>query len=238
MTDVSNRKPDHRTVTHMHIVDLKPLVRESDSLEKILASSRGIWPRIYEEMSEEDTLWVFAPNSHDDGECWPIAMATADDARDTSELILKNIISRYKSPGSGGGLRNVCEEILFFVKDKRSYHFDKDPIRVDHVYQGNEWGEDRETGKSSYHDTEVRRYNPNGKDPGNVWLNEIRNETAGKEIDRTEPLSRGEAIRRCLRAGSEDGEIVQVWMAADNFEEIIEQEGRAVESRPTPRAEM
>jgi len=87
------------------------------------------------------------------------------------------------------------------------------------------WGE-RKTGQSSYHDTEVQRYNPNGKDPGNVWLTEIRDQSPDETVDETQPLRRTEALARCIRAGSEAGETVNLWMTDEEFTEAVNEEER------------
>lgn len=231
MTGNSSRMEEQSTVNRMHIVDLKSLLGEANSLEGILHQTEGVWVNIFEEMDEEETLWVFSPNEYRNGECWPVAMAVADYARENTDLVLKNIITRFQDPEDGGDLENVYEEILFFVKNKRKYRFHKDAIRVEHVYKGKEWGEDRETGRSSYHDTEVQRYNPNGKDPGNIWLREIRDKSPDETIDETQPLPRPEALKRCIRAGSDDGEPVHLWFTSDTFYDTVREEGREVRIR-------
>jgi len=55
-------------------------------------------------------------------------------------------------------LTNRYVHIYFFVKDPHSYYFNKDLIREKHIWKDVEWG--KRSG----------RYNPLGKDPGNVWL--------------------------------------------------------------------
>jgi hypothetical protein len=73
----------------------------------------------------------------------------------------------------------------------------------------------------------VRRYNPEGKDPGNVWLTEDRAQTADQAIDETRPLPLSEAVQRCVLVGSGDEEIVYtLW--ADEFEEAITTENRTM----------
>lgn len=232
MTDDSSMIREQTTSTGMHIVDLKPLLATAPTINDVLQQTAGLWTTICEEMTDDETLWVFAPNKYDDSGCWPVSMALADYARDESGLTLKNTITRHTELSSGGDMQNGYEEILFFVKDKRSYRFNKDSIRVAHVYEGKEWGGERETGSSAYHDTEVRRYNPNGKDPGNVWLDERRDQSADETIDETRPLPRVEALKRCIRAGSLEDETVHLWMGSDtSFQDAVISEDRDLNKR-------
>lgn len=211
----------------MYLVDVSEQVAAAESLEGVLEETRGIWDAIYERMNPDETLWVVAPNSYDDSELWPVAMALADYAREESALTLKNTITVHRWEDRGADMESAYDELLFLVKDKREYQFHKDEIRVEHVYQGNEWGEDREAGSSAYHDTEVRRYNPDGKDPGNVWLDEDRTVTEGQEIDRVEPIPLEEALRRCVLVGSSPGETVHsLW--SDEIEDVAAEEDRNV----------
>jgi len=209
----------------MYLVDLSRIVSESKSQEDVLEETRGIWQSLYDRMEPTETLWVIAPNEYRDGRLWPISMAVADFARELSDLVLKNIITVHRWGEWGGDMASAYEEILFFVKDKREYQYHKDEIRIAHVYEGNEWGGDRKKDNSAYHDTEVRRYNPNGKDPGNVWVNEDRTLTDSQEIDTVEPLPVEEAIRRCVLVGSAESEVIYtLWM--DEIEEILVDEKR------------
>lgn len=210
----------------MYLVDLSALLDDAETVAQVIDETRRIWPDIYDAMDSEDTLWVFAPNIRRNGRYWPVAMAVADAARNDTALTLKNTITRYQDPEPSGDLVNAYEEILFFVKDKRHYRFNKDEIRVTHVYEGKDWTEDRDSGQSAYHDTEVRRYNPNGKDPGNVWLEEIRDTTPDETVDETRPLSRTGVVMRCVLAGSEPDETVHTYWVDESFEQAITEHGR------------
>lgn len=225
-TDNSSGKGKQSTVTRMHVVDLAPLLPGADTLDDLLESTSGAWATIHDEMTPSESLWVFAPNERREGTFWPVAMAVADRARAESGLVLKNVVTRHREPEPGGDLRDAYEEILFLVTDKRSYRFDKDAVRVDHVYEGREWGGERESGTSAYHDTEVQRYNPNGRDPGNVWLEELRDGTPDETVDETRPLSRAEALRRCVRAGAGEDEPIHLWHGGEEFRAVVEREGR------------
>lgn len=55
-------------------------------------------------------------------------------------------------------LTNRYSYLFFLVKDYKNYIFNKDLIREKHIWEGIEWGKRQD------------RYNPKGKDPGNVWL--------------------------------------------------------------------
>lgn len=219
------QKSEHN---QMYLVDLGGVVAEANSQEEVLNTTRDLWAAIYKQMKPTETLWVVAPNEYQDGQLWPVAMAVADYARRESNLILKNIITVHRWRDRDCDMESAYDEILFFVKDKGEYQFHKDEIRVPHVYEGNEWGGKRKKGNSSYHDTKVRRYNPNGKDPGNVWMNADRTRTDNQEVDRTEAISLDEAIRRCVLVGSADGETVHTLWASD-FEKVIHRENRTVE---------
>lgn len=209
----------------MHIVDLRDLITESGTLKTALAESQGLWNSFYERMDPSETLWVIAPNDYRNGQMWPVAMSTADYIREEAAFALKNTITVHTISDRGADMVSAYDEILFLVKDKREYQFHKDEIRVSHVYEGNEWGGEREKGNSAYHDTEVRRYNPDGKDPGNVWLKEERSQTPNQEVDATGPIRFEEAIRRCIRVGSQEDEAVHtVW--GSELEDIVADENR------------
>ncbi len=211
----------------MHVVDISSKLA-ADSVGDLLGETSGYWDRIYEHMDASETLWVFAPNHYEGTESWSPGMQLADYIREETAFSLKNTVVRHTDPEPGSGLQCIYETILLLVKDKREYRFNKDNIRVAHVYKGNEWG-DREKGSSAYHDTEVQRYNPDGKDPGNVWLDEERGETDDETVDDVHPLPRTEAIKRCIRASSEEGETVSGLWLSDEFVEVIAEEGREYE---------
>lgn len=212
----------------MYLVDLSKVVSDAETQNNILNETEGLWNAIYERMEPTETLWVIAPNDYRDGRFWPVAMLVADYAREESSLVLKNTITVHRWEDQGGDMESAYDEILFFVKDKREYQFHKDSIRVAHVYEGNEWGGEREEGNSAYHDTKVRRYNPDGKDPGNVWLDEDRTQTDNQEVDEVGPIPLEEALRRCVLAGSGKSETVHtLW--ADDIQGIVTGEGRVIE---------
>lgn len=218
--------PAHKQNSNrMYIVDLGDLIADSETLEDALAGSEGLWISLYERMEPSETLWVIAPNDYRDGEMWPVAMVAADYIRDEASFALKNTITVHNTSDRGADMVSAYDEILFLVKDKHEYQFYKDEIRVSHVYQGNEWGGERKKGNSTYHDTEVRRYNPDGKDPGNVWLNEDRTQTPNQEVDKTEPISFEKAIRQCIRVASQAEEPVHaVWTS--NLGDLVTDENR------------
>lgn len=211
----------------MYLIDLREEARAANSLSSLTRDVSVLCSDIYEEMEPEETMWMFTPAEQIEEKFWPVGMAAADAVREQSPFVLKNIISRYQDETRErqGKLSNSYEEILFMIKNKREYFFNKDAIRVEHVYEGNEWS-DRKEGTSSYHDYNVRRYNPKGKDPGNVWLREIRTETPNKTVDRIDSLPRSEAILRCIRAGSQAGEHVTAIGFDEAIMTMLEEEGR------------
>jgi len=209
----------------MYLVDLSRIVSDADTQRSVLDETRGVWKGLYERMEPTESLWVVAPNDYREGRMWPIAMAVAEYAREESGLTLKNTVTVHQWDNSDGDMESAYDEILFFVKNKREYLFNKDDIRVSHVYEGNEWGGEREEGNSAYHDTKVRRYNPDGKDPGNVWIDEDRTQSNDQEVDRTDAIPLKEAVRRCVLAGSAEGETVYtLW--TDRFRDVITEENR------------
>ena len=216
----------------MYLVDLGEVVSDADTQKDALNATEGVWDAVYKRMEPTETLWVIAPNAYRDGRMWPVGMAVADYARAESGLTLKNTITVHRWEDRGGDMESAYGEILFFVKNKREYQFHKADIRVEHVYEGNEWGDEREEDNSAYHDTNVRRYNPAGKDPGNVWLNEDRTQTDDQELNEVETMSLHEAVRRCILVGSAEGETVRtLW--TDRTEEIICKEGRVAKPLDT-----
>jgi hypothetical protein len=218
-----------RESNQMYLVDLSGIVSNAETQGDILDATEGLWKSIYEQMEPTETLWVIAPNDYRNGRFWPVAMSIGDAAREEADLVLKNTITIHQWNDRGGDMESAYDEILFFVKDKREYQFNKDDIRVAHVYQGNEWGGERKKGNSAYHDTKVKRYNPDGKDPGNVWLEEDRTQTNKQEVDEVGPIPFAEAVRRCILVGSRENEIVYQLWNDDSIDQIIMDEGRESE---------
>lgn len=213
----------------MYLFDLRNVVSRASSLDDVLEETRGTWASLYDRMEASETLWVIAPNGYRDGRMWPVAMATADAAREESKLTLKNTITVHTWDDRGADMESAYDEILFFVRDKREYQFHKDRIRVAHVYEGHEWGGERKEGNSAYHDRKVTRYNENGKDPGNVWLEEDRTQTDNQEVDETGPISLEEAIRRCVLVGSSEKETVFVVNGDESLVDTVTGEDRVAE---------
>lgn len=233
MVEESSTITRKTTLTEMYLMNLTPVIERRSSLDDVLEATDGLWSGIYNRMDSTDTFWVYAPNEYQDGRYWPVSMAVADHAREESDLVLKNTITVHQWTDRGGDMESAYDEILFFVSDKREYVFNKDEIRVEHVYKGNEWGGDREEGKSSYHDTKVRRYNPDGKDPGNVWLDEDRTQTNNQEVDAVHSLPLSEAYRRLVLVGSSPGETVfTVWTDDTVTETLTEIDREHVTVKP------
>ena len=213
----------------MYFIDLTACVSQATSIDGLLDETSGLWSSIYDRMSDSEVLWVIAPNDYRGGRMWPAAMAIADHARGEANLVLKNTITVHRWEDRGADMESAYDEILFFVKNKREYRFEKDRIRVAHVYEGHEWGGERRKGNSAYHDQKVSRYNENGKDPGNVWLKEDRTQTDNQEIDETGPIPLEEAVRRCVIVGSDEGEAVYVINGGDSLVDTVTGEDRVVE---------
>lgn len=185
-----------------------------DSTDKLLSGVVNSSQYIHSQMSDDETLWILCSNQYDRSGCRPVPLEAADSIQREISLTLKNTVTVHATRDAGGELNSIYKEILLFVKNKKEYKFNKNNIRVSHIYKGNEWGEERKEGTSGYHDTEVRRYNPDGRDPGNVWTEEDRTITGGKNVDKTCPIALNEAVERCVLAGSAEDEIVHtLWMS-------------------------
>jgi hypothetical protein len=229
MIEDSSNSETKDSSNQMYLFDIRRTVDRADTLEEALSETKGVWKSLYDRMNATETLWVVAPNDYRDGRMWPVAMATADYVRNETNLLLKNNITLHCWGNRAGDMGSAYDEILLFVKDMNEYQFYKDRIRVAHIYEGHEWGGKREKGKSTYHDTKVKRYNENGKDPGNVWLKEIRTQTHNQSVDETRPLSLTEAIRRCVLVGSNMGEKVYIIDLSENLKNTITEEERGAE---------
>jgi hypothetical protein len=216
-------------MSDMVLVDMTKELEKSEEWEDILSESVDIFSNIYKMMGETETLWIFVPSILFDDLNSITPMAVAKTIQAETGLLLRNIITVHRHTGHDGVLRGSYEEILLLVKNKKSYYFDKDSIRIEPVYQGKEWNGSRENGQSAYRDKETKRYNSEGKDPGNVWMNEIRTETASNVLDRTMPFSRSEAITRCVRAGSKEGSTVTAVWPSEECVKIIQSEGRNID---------
>lgn len=212
-----------------YLLDLSAKLDTVGGLDKLNPCSSSLWARFDSLMDESSTLWVFVANRDEDG-LGSTAMRAAQEAQDGTELSLRDIITVHTETGHDGDLRGVYEEVLLFVKDTSQYTFDKDSIRVEPVYKGEEWNGHRSEGKSSYRGRRTKRYNSDGKDPGNVWLNEIRTDTDSRVLDRTEPIPREEAIRRCVRVGTAGEDLVYTLWADSQATRVIESEGGTEES--------
>ena len=209
----------------MYLVNIDSKLSSMDSGVELQSDVVALCEKIYSNMDSDETFWMICSNQYGSSGCWSVGLDLANSIREEVPLILKNTITVHTERETGGELDSIYKEILFFVKNKREYKFNKDAIRIPHVYKGNEWGGEREKGSSSYHDTEVRRYNPDGKDPGNVWTREDRTLTQDESVDMTGPIAIEEAIQRCVRAGSDDDETVYT-VGIDSLNKV---DGRNIE---------
>ncbi|SDM96059.1 hypothetical protein SAMN05192554_110128 [Haloarchaeobius iranensis] len=227
MQHSSTQGPD-RLTNGMQLIDLSQLTQDVDSLEALLDAIDSLWEPLYERMDSTEVLWVIAPNRYHNDRLWPVAMAVADRARKKAGFTLKNTISVHRWSERDSDLDPAYDEILMLVRDKHDYQFYKDEIRVAHVYEGHEWGGKREKGNSAYHDTEVTRYNENGKDPGNVWLEEVRTHSEDQSVDETNPISMPEAVKRLVRVSTTEDEGVHTVGLDSELVEVIEKMDREV----------
>ena len=208
----------------VYLLNLSAKLDAIGGLSSFTSSPVLLWKKICDSMDESSTLWLFVTN-RDDDRLGSTAMRVGQQIQNETELSLRDIITVHTQTGNDGYLKGIYEEILLFVKDTSNYSFDKDSIRVKPVYKGKEWNGHRSKGKSAYRGQQTKRYNPEGKDPGNVWLNEIRTETDSRVLDRIEPIPREEAIRRCVRVGVDNNGVVYTLWADKQWSDVIESEG-------------
>lgn len=138
-----------------------------------------LWSELESNFSPQSTLWIISENYYSPERVIPISHEIYKRVVKNSNWTLKNIISVFMYPEGSieeNELVPAYRTVLFFVKDKK-YHFDKDKIRLPYVYKGKEWG-DRTHGSSGYHNGKKSlRYGGKGRDPGNVFYKEIRDES-------------------------------------------------------------
>lgn len=81
-----------------------------------------------------------------------------------AQFALRNIIKHLDvTLPQTSPLQNAVSWLLFLVKDRSNYFFDKTSLREPHMWRDVEWGGGR---RNVYH--------PDGKDPGNVWIRGTR----------------------------------------------------------------
>jgi hypothetical protein len=104
----------------------------------------------------DNNYFVIVNNiKHDD---LPISLIICDYAENLGLSLVDEIIWLCDSK-SNNNFKNIFKSILWFTK-KSNYDFNKDILRVKHIWKDMEWGK-RE---GNYHAL--------GKDPGNVWIKE------------------------------------------------------------------
>lgn len=86
--------------------------------------------------------------------------------------------------------------ILWVSKNNKNIHFDKDPIRENHIWKNLEWGK------------RTKNYHEKGKDPGNVW---IPTEDDGKgTISKHIILTEKQIIKRIIDMSSNNKSEVKI----------------------------
>lgn len=105
------------------------------------------------DLSDDGSLFVICKNEYKDS-------VVAHDFLDVIQLGLKynlNYINTIIAPIKTTDMDNI-QYIVWLVKDRKKYVFDKNPIREKSIWKDVEWGK------------RAKNYNPLGKDPGNVWI--------------------------------------------------------------------
>lgn len=106
--------------------------------------------------SFENNYFVIINNIKYNG--FPLSLLICDYAENTGLSLVDEIIWLCNSE-TNNAFKNIFKSILWFTK-KPNYDFNKDILRVKHIWKDMEWGK-REG-----------NYHPLGKDPGNVWIKE------------------------------------------------------------------
>jgi len=88
----------------------------------------------------------------------PITLLVCDYVENLGLYLVDEIIWLCNSD-TNNTFKNLFKSILWFTK-KQNYDFNKDMLRVKHIWKDMEWGKREEN------------YHPLGKDPGNVWIKE------------------------------------------------------------------
>lgn len=104
----------------------------------------------------ENNYFVIVNNVKHDN--LPITLIICDYAENVGLSLVDEIIWLCDTK-SNNTFKNTFKSILWFTK-KTNYDFNKDILRVKHIWKDMEWGK-REG-----------NYHPLGKDPGNVWIKE------------------------------------------------------------------
>lgn len=106
--------------------------------------------------SFENNYFVVINNIKYNG--FPLSLLICDYAENIGLSLVDEIIWLCNSE-TNNTFKNIFKSILWFTK-KPNYDFNKDILRVKHIWKDMEWGK-REG-----------NYHPLGKDPGNVWVKE------------------------------------------------------------------
>lgn len=104
----------------------------------------------------DNNLFVVVNNiKYDD---YPLSLSICDYAEKIGLSLVDEIIWLCNSK-TASSFENLFKSILWFTK-KTNYDFNKDILRVEHIWKEMEWGK------------RDGNYHPLGKDPGNVWIKE------------------------------------------------------------------
>lgn len=150
--------------------------------------------RLLDNIKETGSLWLLMNHIRWSDILNPYGFAISEHIIN-QKWYLRNIITWFiPNIEKTERLNNRYIHIYFFVKNFKNYYFNKDLIREKHIWKGVEWGKRED------------RYNPLGKDPGNLWLM-TEDDGKGKIIQHV-PLSIDAVLHRIkLVACPDNGEI-------------------------------
>lgn len=166
--------------------------RSTDALQRRLT---GFWNHVDDVLAPEGIAWALAPPPDTHKEHFTPELPIIASAR-AAGFQVQSVIQRFRGREHLGGRPfTTTSEAILMITRSGDYHFTKEPLRTNHVYDDADWG-DRTSSRSGYHGGETSRYNEDGRDPGTVWLEEARDsENKPVGFDR---CSRPEAIERCV----------------------------------------
>ena len=114
----------------------------------------------YKHLKENGSIWIISADLRNGQKFVPISLLATECAQKFDLRNYNSIVWINEKTIGNGLFSNIYSNVQMFSKTS-DYFFDKDPVREKHIWKDIEWG------KRKY------RYNKKGKDPGNVWINNV-----------------------------------------------------------------
>lgn len=172
-----------KSTPQVFVIKIPELDPATGSHEEFLSRSEGFWKNAFNQLPKEGSLWVISTNLRYNGELIPFPLLLCGCIQKNTKFKLRNLLIWYKlqKPPHDKPFLPAYEIVLFFVKSLKDYYFNKDAVKVPHVFKDIEWGK-RTVGISGYSEREKLRYGPKGRDSGNVLYVDQRN-SEGRILD-------------------------------------------------------